>query len=152
MTIGDISSNESINKLVSSGIIVNFPDNGDLPGKALVRVKATGELSNLNDTVYVYIFNESSNNFCEVDTQAKKSADGYYEFSITHNSNYLIVNDRLDGKLVVAENPDNVVSFQKSNKVILIIIVMGLAIAVAAAWTVFILNKKKKDNAKNNAQ
>jgi len=145
MTVDSVSSNEDISKLVSDGVVVNFPDNGNLPGKALIRVKATDEVDRLlNDNVYVYIYNESSNNFCVVDTSVKKSSDGYYEFTITHNSDYLITNNKLDSKLVVAQSDDNVVSFQKGNGIYLLLIAIGVAVIIAVVVVIVVLKKKKK--------
>ena len=147
MTINNVSSNEKIGKLVANGVVVSFPDNGNLPGKALVKVKTTDEIDKiLNDNVYVYIFNKSSNNFCVVDTDVKKSSEGYYEFSITHNSEYLITNNKLDDKLVVAQREDNVVSFQKSNKIYLLLIVIGLLVIIVVLVVIIILKKKKGNN------
>ena len=146
MTVDNVSSNEDISKLVSNGVVVNFPDNGNLPGKALIRVKATDEVDNiLNDNVYVYIYNESSNNFCVIDTSVKKSSDGYYEFTITHNSDYLITNNKLDSKLVVAQSDDNVVSFQKGNGIYLLLIAVGVAVIIAVVVVIVVLKKKKKN-------
>ena len=151
MTVDNVSSNENISKLVSNGIVVNFPDNGNLPGKALIRVKATDEVDKaLNDNVYVYIFNESTNDFCVVDTSVKKSSDGYYEFTITHNSDYLIVNEKLDSKLVVSQSSSNVVNFQKGNGTLLMLIAIGVAVIVAAVIVVVVLKKKGKNNPPKN--
>lgn len=151
MTVDTVSSNEDINKLVSNGIIVNFPDNGNLPGKALIRVKATEEVDKvLNDNVYVYVYNESSNDFCIVDTSVKKSKDGYYEFTITHNSDYLIVNEKLDSKLVVSQSDGNIVNFQKGNGTLLMLIAVGVAVIIAAVIVIVVLKKKKSTSSKNN--
>lgn len=151
MTVDNVSSNEDINKLVSNGIVVNFPDNGNLPGKALIRVKATDDVDKvLNDNVYVYVYNESSKDFCVVDTSVKKSKDGYYEFTITHNSDYLIVNEKLDSKLVVSQSDGNIVNFQKGNGTLLMLIAVGIAVIIAAVIVIIVLKKKKSTPLKNN--
>ena len=151
MTVDTVLSNEDINKLVSNGIVVNFPDNGNLPGKALIRVKATEEVDKvLNDNVYVYVYNESSNNFCVVDTSVKKSKDGYYEFTITHNSDYLIVNEKLDSKLVVSQIDGNIVNFQKENGTLLMLITIGVVVIIGAVIVIIILKKKKSIPSNNN--
>ena len=150
MTVDTVSSNENINKLVSNGIVVNFPDNGNLPGKALIRVKATDEVDKvLNDNVFVYVYNESSNDFCVVDTSVKKSSDGYYEFTITHNSDYLIVNEKLDSKLVVSQSGSDIVNFQKGNGTLLMLIAVGVAVIIAAVIVIVVLKKKKSTPLKN---
>ena len=149
-----VSDNEKISKLVQNGIVVSFPDNGNLPGKALVRIKATDNMKSvLNNDVYVYIYNEDTNDFCVVDTNVSKSADNYYEFVVTHNSDYLVVNEKLDSKLIASESSNNVVSFQKSNKTYLMLIAIGVAIIVAIIIVLIILMRKKKkvkfENASN---
>ena len=153
MTVDNISSNEDISKLVSDGIIVNFPDNGNLPGKALIRVKSTSEVGKvLKDIVYVYIYNEGSKNFCEVESDVKKTKDNYYEFTITHNSDYVITNEKLSKKLVVDTDEENLIDFQKSTKVYLLLIAIGILAIIAVVVIILIVknnNKKtveKKDN------
>ena len=144
MTVENIINNENISKLVSKGILVNFPDNGNLPGKALIRVKATGEVMQiLKNKVYVYVYNNSSNNFSVIDTNVKKSSDNYYEFTITHNSDYIIVNEKLESKLVVSNSSENVVNFQKGNKTLLMLIAIGGAIIIAAVIVIIVLKKKQ---------
>ena len=150
MTIDSVSSNENISKLVSNGVVVNFPDNGNLPGKALIRIKATDEVNQiLNDNVFVYVYNESTNDFCAVDTSVKKSYDEYYEFTITHNSDYLIVNEKLDSKLVVSQSSDNIVNFQKGNGTLLMLIAIGVAIIIAVVIVIIVLKKKKNTSVVN---
>ncbi len=144
MTVDSVSSNENISKLVSNGVVVNFPDNGNLPGKALIRVKATDEVDQiLNDNVFVYVYNESTNDFCVVDTSVERSSDEYYEFTITHNSDYLIVNEELDSKLVISQSSNNIVNFQKGNGTLLMLIAIGAAIIIAVVIVIIVLKKKK---------
>ncbi len=144
MNIYKVSEYKSISKLVSKGIVVSFPDNGNLPGKAQVRIKSIGKInSTLGDKVYVYIFNSSSKNFCTINLNVQKSNDGYYEFEINHNSAFLLTNEKLPDDLVVAENKDNVVSFLKSNKVYLLLIAIGIIVIIAIIIVIIILKKKK---------
>lgn len=151
MKVGNVSTNDNISKLVSNGIVVNFPDNGNLPGKALIRLKETDDLDRvLNDKVYVYIYNEGTNDFCVVSSSVKKTSDGYYEFTITHNSDYLIVNEKLDSKLVVSENFDNVVNFQKGNTTLLMLIAIGIIVIIIAVIVVIILKKKNTNKPNKN--
>ena len=153
MTVDNISSNEDISKLVSNGIIVNFPDNGNLPGKALIRVKSTSEVGKvLKNNVYVYVYNEGSNNFCEVDTDVKKTKDNYYEFTITHNSDFVITNEKLSKKLVVDPDEENLVDFQKSTKVYLLLIAIGILAIIAVVVIILIVknNNKKPTEKKEN--
>ena len=145
MNVEKSSSNEKISKLVSDGVLVNFPDNGNLPGSALVRIKATDDVSKLlSDNVFVYFYNESSNNFCLIANNIKKTNDGYYEFTISHNSDYLLVNKELPSNLVVSQSDNNVVSFQKGNNTYLLLIGVGVIAAVAVASVIIVVKKKNK--------
>ena len=140
-----ISANfvEKINNLVDNGTVVKFPDNGNLPGKALVRIK---DVDGLGDNVFVYLFNESTNKFSLINDNVKKLDDGYYEFIISHNSSYLIVDKKLDDKLI-SNDSDNVVSFQKNNKNYLLILGLAAVIILAVGISVIVIkmkNDKKK--------
>lgn len=147
MIIENVSSNENIKKLVSKGLIVNLPDNGNLPGNALVRVKETEKINKLlSDKIYVYFYNKSSNNFRVIREDVKKTNDGYYEFTISHNSDYLLVNEKLDSKLVVSEDADNVVSFQKGNGIYLLLIGVGVVVAISVTIAIVVIRKKKEIN------
>ena len=145
--VDTVDSNEDISKLINDGIVVNFKDNGSLPGKALVRVKLSDELKkSLNNKVYVYYYDDIDNKFNLIASNVKKSLDGYYQFTINHNSDYVLVNKKLDSKLVSEDN-SNIVSFQKSNKVYLLLIGFGIFAIVAVIVVIYIANK---NNSKKN--
>ena len=146
INVKNVVDDERINKLISEGIIVDFSDNGNLPGKALIRLKASDII--LGDNSYIYYYNESTNNFTFIDTKLKKNND-YYEFEISHNSSYVIVNKKLDSKLIAPLENSNVVSFQKSEKVHLMLILCGLILIVAIVVFIIIINKKQKHNKKD---
>lgn len=146
MLVKNVTSNEDINKLVAKGIIVSFPDNGNLPGDALIRIKATKNIQRvLEDTIHIYYFNETDNNFFEIQTDVKKTEDDYYEFTINHNSNYLLVNEKLDKQLIAESSSSNVVSFQKSNKINLLLIAIGILVIIIVTVGIIILKKKKAE-------
>ena len=143
-----ISKDSDIIKLVPEGLIVKFADNGDLPGKAVIKLKETEELKDtIKDNSYIYFYNEDSKNFCEVDSKVTKK-DGYYEFTITHNSRYVIVNEKLDSSLVVLDA--NEVGFTRSPKEYLIMIVAGLVIIVGSICLIVFLKKKNSKVSKRN--
>ena len=89
----------------------------------------------------VYYYNEDSDNFCIIDSNIKLTKDGYYEFEITHNSNYLLVNYKLDSSLVV---DNNVVTFQKSKLINIALILGGFLLAVIVIVVIIIIQKKNK--------
>ena len=148
ISIESLSDHANISKFADKGVVVNFPNNGNLPGKALVRIKATKEVTNeLKDKIYVYMYDEDSNMFYEIGNDVKKTSDGYYEYTVTHNSDFLMMNKKLDKKYVLENNPagDKVVIFQKGNRVHLVLICLGLLLVVVALVVVIVLKKKKEE-------
>ena len=132
---------KDISKLINDGLVVNFKDNGTLPGKALVKVKLNDELKSvLNNKIYVYYYDDIENSFNLIASNVKKSLDGYYQFTITHNSNYVLVNQKLDSKLV-SKNNSNIVSFQKSNTLYLLLIGAGAFVIIGVVIVIVIANK-----------
>ena len=125
----DINSPKAIDVSITVGQI---KDNSDI-------VKTLG-----NGSIYVYFYNESDDNFCEIADGIKKTSDGYYEFNVTHHSDYILVNEQLDSSLVV--KVDNTVSFQKSNKIYILLIVIGLVVIGAVIGVIVVQKKKAKGN------
>jgi len=150
IVVGSVESHEEIRELVRDGVLLRFADNGYLPGRALVRIKATDEVNEIlgSGQVQVYVFNADTHNFCEVATNIQKTKDGYYEFSVAHNSDYIMVNEPLDDSLVV-EGEGDVVSFQKSNNVYLLLIGLGV-LAILVVGGILIVNKGKNIPPKNS--
>lgn len=148
IAVDKVENSEDISKLINSGLVVNFKDNGTLPGKALVRVKLNDELNKeLKNRIYVYYYDDIDNNFNLIASNVKKSLDGYYQFTITHNSNYVLVNNKLDSKLVATDN-SNIVSFQKSNKLYLLLIGVGVLVIIGAVVVIIVAkNNNKKTGA-----
>ena len=154
IAVGKIRLNTTIGGLVPNGIIVSFADNGNLPGKATVKIKAnkiTDEILGVKD-VYVYFFNTSNQKFVSISDNVRKTSDGYYEFEITHNSDYILVNEKLDDLLLYKEgnSSDEVVAFQKSDNLYLLMIGAGLALAIVVAVVIIVLNSKKKNGGQGN--
>lgn len=136
----DVGSN--ISNFANEGVIVRFSDNGNLPGIATVRIKATEETNNiLGDNVYVYFYNENDNKFYVIANKVKKTSDGYYEFEISHNSDYIMVNEKLDESLIGVEN--NTVSFQKSNGTYWLLIGIGVLVISVAIFAIIEVKKQK---------
>ncbi len=128
--------------LVEKGVVVDFPNNGTLPGNALIKVSIPEDLNyQLNDNFYVYLYNEDKDKFYEISLDGKKDSDGYYEFNINHNSSYVLVNEKLNPKLIMA----NKVTFQKSKKTLIVLILSGvLVIGIAVGVILYVKKKKNK--------
>lgn len=143
--INKVEENSDIYKLVKEGYIISFADNGDLPGNALIRIKSNDELTKLygEDKINIYYFNKNSNKFSLINSSIKKTSDGYYEFNINHNSEYLMTNKKLDDSLLTVVSDDNVVGFQLSKKSQLLLISVGVIVVIAIGVVLAITNKKK---------
>ncbi|MBV4418707.1 cell wall-binding repeat-containing protein [Clostridium tyrobutyricum] len=72
--------------------VVSFADNGQLPGKATVKIKLDSSwLENKNkNNMKVYYYNESNKTITSVADNLKVDSDNYISFDITHNSDYII--------------------------------------------------------------
>ena len=82
-------------KKASETAVLTFANNGTLPGKATISVKKdTLFPTSTKTTFYVYYFNEKTNKLVFVDT-ARVNGDNL-TFDITHNSNFVITDARVD--------------------------------------------------------
>ena len=77
-----------------NSIIVNFADNGELPGPAKIRIKMDHVFKEYvgTENLYVYYYDNTTGEFVEVASKLKITADSYLEFTITHNSDFVIMN------------------------------------------------------------
>lgn len=98
---------------VKSGMVVEFAENGALPGKCLIRVLNKTEIFK-NEKVNVYYFNEGNGLFDGIAYSVTKTEDGYYEFYIDHNSKYILTTEKIAGKYVNA-NSSEIISGNSSN-------------------------------------
>lgn len=100
----DSENSEDITEALEgkNSIIVSFPENGELPGPAKIRIKmdyAFRDYINYRDgeaTVYVYYYDNVAGEFVEVASNLAVGEDEYLEFTITHNSDFVIMNSRLE--------------------------------------------------------
>lgn len=141
--VSSVEDYNNIKKIINNGVVVSFADNGDLPGKANVRIKSSDLLNNIlgNKKIYLYLYNEEDNNFTEIDSEVTKS-DDFYEFSINHNSDYLLVTEKIDKKYIAESG--NVVSFQRGDRTNLVLIICGTVLVIATILTVIVVNKNTR--------
>ncbi len=142
--VKELSENRAISKIVDDGVIISFSDNGSLPGKASVRIKANDLLNEKigNNKSYLYLYNEETEDFTPMDTEVTISEDGYYEFTISHNSDYVLVTKQIDNKYI-AETA-NVVSFQRGDRTNIILIICGVVLIIGVSVAIAIIQKKSK--------
>ena len=153
----DISS-EIKNALGDKAILVEFPENGQLPGMALVRLK-DDEISELlkKDRFFVYYVDEENNKLNKVALELQKSYDGYIEFYINHNSKYVISLTEVEDDSILGED-DSVLSnntilvkendTQDSNTLLLYVAIgVGAFIILLLIIIIIMMGKKsKKEN------
>ena len=154
--------------LSSTGIILGFAENGELPGKCLIRVHVTEDIINVlkKENVNVYYYNPEANNFNKVKMDTILTNDYYYEFYINHNSKYVLTNNEIDPIYVSSITSDlelnggiigtNQASVNKQansfseNKTLLIqIVIINICIIILVLIRKGIILSKKKSK-KNN--
>ena len=147
MSTTKISEDEDISKLVSDGIVVNFVSNGNLPGNALVRLKATPVIKNVlgNKKANVYYYDEVENGF-NVIAEGVSLNDGYYEFAISHHSKYILTTNKLSNDLILSEEDNNVVGFRQSDNSYLLMIAGGLILILIVIIIILVIKNKKREN------
>ena len=90
----------------SKGLVIEFAPNGVLPGKALIKIKADYTFRNYigEKDLYIYHYQETENGLEAIASKIEMSADGYYEFYITHNSKYIVTPQKAKASAVVKDN------------------------------------------------
>lgn len=145
-----LSEENDIKEIVGKdGIILSFMSNGNLPCKAKIRIKQTSEMKRVLgiESIYVYYFDEDTSKFEEVAKNINLDSQNYYEFSLTHNSEFLLTNEELDEKLI-QKNDEEVVSFLMSSKVYLLLIMLAILVIVVVIVVIIVYNRNKRKNKK----
>ena len=100
-------SNEYYNEFMKTNVtapsaLVKFSDNGDLPGKVLIKIDSysINEYLKNPNSVYVYYYKEDADQLLKVAMEIQKNDDGFYEFYINHNSKYIISSKEIKSKVV----------------------------------------------------
>lgn len=76
-----------------NAIILKFADNNQLPGEAMIRVKMDYVFQDYlgsDEGLYVYYFDNTTQQFVEVAANISVGNDDYLEFTIDHNSEFVI--------------------------------------------------------------
>lgn len=90
-TIFEYTEDEELQKIINKGLVINFKPNGKLPGKALVRIKAEYTFRNYIGIENLFVYYYKNKKFDTVIKELSITEDGYYEFNISHNSTYVMV-------------------------------------------------------------
>ncbi|GFZ32302.1 hypothetical protein CSC2_28280 [Clostridium zeae] len=100
VNVASVNNSSSSNKAAiaakvgnAGATVVSFANNGQLPGKATVKVKLDTQWlldpTNSKKNLYVYYYNETTKKLENI-ASGLSASNGYVQFSITHNSDYVI--------------------------------------------------------------
>ena len=99
-------SNEYYDEFIKANVtspsaLLKFSNNGDLPGKVLIKIDSNSIDEYLKDpnNVYVYYYKEDSDQLVKVAMEIQKN-EGFYEFYINHNSKYIVSSKEIKSKVV----------------------------------------------------
>ena len=152
----ELESEEAIKKVIGDkAVVLEFPSNGDLPGKALIRIKDSEVFDKLEGNVYyIYHIDETTNKLNKVAIELQKSSDGYLEFYINHNSKYVITNEEVKASDVVGQDDaiakvnavtDTAKKEEKtSSDNTMLYVIIGACVVVILLLLVIIAKKPKK--------
>ena len=157
--------NSNISNLISEEdtSVLSFANNGTLPGKALIRLNSTELDSKFgNKDIFVYYYNTEENKLFKIALEVQK-IEGYYEFYINHNSDYVLSTKELEGDYVVEDKEllnlnstidikvSDVFSSTKATIIALVCVVLIAVIAVVSLLHIVKHGKyvEKKDNKVN---
>ena len=87
------SEADDVMALEQDAIILKFADNDQLPGEATIRVKMDYVFQDYlgsDKGLYVYYFDNTTQQFVEVAANISVGNDDYLEFTIDHNSEFVI--------------------------------------------------------------
>lgn len=135
-----------LKEIVENGVVINFANNGELPGTAKIRIKVTNDIKTVlnNGEIRVYYYNQETKELTQLANNAiYNEEEGYIEFSISHNSKYVLVNNLIEEKeyVVTTTEEDNEVTFLESHRMYIIIIGMSI-LAIIIVTIIIIVDKK----------
>lgn len=147
ITDKNINNSDMLNDLDKQSLMLTFANNGNLPGKALIRLKAN-QIDEMfaDNNLFIYFYNDQ-NNLDAVAMEVQKD-NGFYDFYIDHNSKYLLTNKKLSGSYVSSNNKYlklNTSTNRNVNNKDNSTLIMGCIIIALLIILIFVLlNKKKK--------
>lgn len=102
---------EEIEELVedTKTVILRFPENGVLPGKAKIRIKADYSMRQyLGETaIYVYYFDSMTKELVPIAADLTVTQDHYIEFEIEHCSYYVMTAGEVEKKEDTPQKPED---------------------------------------------
>ena len=140
---------DEFEEVFEKAIVINFAKNGSLPGKSLVRIKADYVFADYIGENDLFVFHYNGNKkFNAVANSIDLTDDGYYEFYINRNSEFIITNEKPDDAFITEDDSmlllNEIAEIDKSGEGKVkkyIIIVVGIIIGTALG--IFIIIKRK---------
>ena len=159
------SISDNLKKALSGEtVILEFPNNGELPGNVLIRIKNQELISKLKcDKYYIYYADTENEKLSKVALDVEKTSDGYIQFYISHNSKYVISSKEIEDQTIIGEDDsllakntvlnEEIVTLNRNKKPLLLyslIVIVSALIVIAFIVTIVkrhseINNKKIKD-------
>jgi hypothetical protein len=109
-SIGKLSDKDKENfknSDLSKSILMEFTDNGNLPGKALIRVRSDDIKQFFEaDSLYIYHYDDVEKTVSKVAMNVEPKG-GYFEFYINHNSKYILTAIEMvdEEEVIIQEDP-----------------------------------------------
>lgn len=81
-------------------LVIEFANNGKLPGKALIKVKVDYALRNYLGAENLKVYFRNTDGYDLISDGIVESQDGFYLFYIDHNSTYYLTNKKIEAKKI----------------------------------------------------
>ncbi len=108
--------NSSYTELFDKALIIEFADNGILPGLVKIRIKADYTFRKYIGTENLKLyFDTNSKLFDIIASGIKLKDDGYYEFYLLHNSTYILTNQTIPEE-TINKNEEKTLGNDKLNE------------------------------------
>lgn len=140
--LSNITDADNLDDVVSSGIVLEFPENGNLPGKCLIKIYDTQYISRTlnHDNVNIYYYDEKSGKYEIIELNKEFDEKGFYEFYMTHNSSYIMTKETIDGRYLLTQDGSG------AEKVFMIVaIALAVVLVLSVAIMIAVVMKMKHD-------
>ena len=157
--IGDIITEIADNNIDNQDqgyVAIVFAENGVLPGKATIRIKAdyTFRFIEGYEKLKLYFYNSSEDKYKPLGDSISLSNDGFYEFEIEHNSRYVMTDKDIKVELLTNEETDNSINtnvtdnnenrINKETNSTKQYIIIGSALVIVIIGFVLVIKSKNK--------
>lgn len=135
----------SDDNIKDNAILLEFNNNGELPGKALIKIDSNDVLEYFDSEVmYVYYYNEDGT-ILKVAMEIKKN-NGFFEFYINHNSKYILTKNEIKKDIVLAS--DNILKDNTKNEILksntTLYILLGVGVLIIVVISIILIKRRKK--------